>query len=306
MTMRDLSEENGGVRFGKVLKRHREKQQLTLATLAEKIDRKPQYIWALESSLPEKTPSAKTLRLLIDALALPDGDASDGGAGVGQGGRQDAGERRDRRDWRMTIEMALAAIGLKAQFPLPLTLGRDLDDQKEASEVWVISNSLAEAEFKDVGRKTAENILERKTRYIYFVPFNIEPPLFRSTLKRIKAELGEIGGQEEKSLEDLIAEHVQVVGVSTIALTCRMRIIHRQSGDPDAIYSAGPSERHEHHFFQAPAEMVSQAVRLFGGFRQQLALSNPGETIGSVEMGFAKLLYPLPPDTERNGHDGGA
>ncbi len=261
--------------FAEVLERSRRERGFSQAELARRISKSPQYISALERQRGATFPSVNTLRKLVTKLAQ---DEDEGVTNL-----------------QVASDLALSGIGLDLRFKLPVNIMKELADQGKApvgSEFWILSDVLVEAESKDFAEITAENIVKRRMRYTYFVPFSGE----RYHWQRARKWLQELVVDLE-----LLKKHTSIYQISDCAFTSRLRITNPRGDEPTARYGLGARERMHLNFYPAPQELVVRTVSVLNTLllleeEQRRAAQEKGEPtdwiFGDCRLGFIRRVFP--------------
>lgn len=273
--------------FAQTLQKFREEDKLTRKDLAERIDKSPQFVAALENPKTEKAPSFETLRDLVYVLA---GDPTEHYASV---------------NLTRARDLLFSAIGIPYELNVPYGLEQEVTEQVEAAaggtEFWIISDTLGEAQEARFAKAVAENIVHVKARYLYFIPLLSDPRISENVLINLRAHKG--------MTEDILAERVAIFEVSRCAFPCRLRITDPNGMNPQGRYNLGARGASEQQFYQMPTELLVQAIQVYSDLLQMVltreALATAGEArvegkkaadknelIGTRETGYIRRVFP--------------
>jgi transcriptional regulator with XRE-family HTH domain len=227
------------------MKKHRERLNLSLKEVAEKIQKSTQYIHVLESD-DTKMPSLETLRDIIKLL-----------------GRVNC--ETPTIDPNYALEFASAAlilseleryVGFLSYFNNELKLQEELSPN---SEVWIISDILGESLHLEMAKDTADNIINHTIRYVYFIPLN-DRYHWKDAINNIKAE---------HSIDEAakIDQNIEIYGVSSIAFLCRMSILNPLGKEPKGRYSIGGKSKEEIIFVESPADLTLHGIEQLSDIR---------------------------------------
>lgn len=225
--------------FAHFLRFYRQERGETQAHVAKIVSTSPQNISALERQDGAKTPSMKVLKRIVRHLAWDS----------------------EKALWNIQAARDLAFSGLDLDLPLLVSANIDQElasqaESPEGSEIWIVSDVLAEAESREFARHTVKNILKRKLRYTYFVPFSsAERFHWEKALKWLQDE----AKRHEKGRERL-DERVAVFQVSDCAFSARLRITNPRR-EPTATYGLGKRERAHMMFTPVPTDLVVKTVQ---------------------------------------------
>lgn len=262
-------------RFAHFLEKYRRRGGFSQAELAKRISKSPQYISALERQKGAKSPSVQALKELVNALA------------------------RDKKtrviDFRAAVDLTLSAMDLDIAFEIPINIIEELESQAEVpeeSEIWILSDILAEAESKDFAKITAQNIVERRVRYTYFVPFAAEDLNWQRAIKWLL---------DYVDLE-LLKESTSIYQISNCAFTSRLRITNPRTNESSARYSLGARGKTHLRFYPAPTELVVKTVHTVMELLLRVEEQEQGQTreheppndsiVGHQKLGFMRRVFP--------------
>jgi len=232
-------------KFPELIKKHRERLNLSLKEVAEKIQKSPQYVHVLESD-ETKTPSVETLQDLIKFLGRVKCDTP-------------------AIDPNYALEFASAAlilpeleryVGFLSYFNNELKLQEELGPN---SEVWITSDILGESLHLEMAKDTADNIINHTIRYVYFIPFN-DRYHWKDAINNIRTE---------RSIDDAakIDQNIEIYGISSIAFFCRMSILNPLGKEPKGRYSIGGKSKEEIIFVESPLDLTLHAIEQLGDIR---------------------------------------
>ena len=233
------------IKFSELMKKHRERLNLTLKEVAEKIQKSTQYIHVLESD-DTKMPSLETLRDIIKLLGRVNYETP-------------------IIDPNYALEFASAAlvlqeleryVGFLSYFNNELKLQEELGAN---SEVWITSDILGESLHLEMAKDTADNIINHNIRYVYFIPFN-DRFHWKDAIKNIRAE---------RSIDDIgkINQNIEIYGISSIVFLCRISILNPFGNKPKGRYSIGGKSKVDIKFVESPTDLTSHAIEQLSAIR---------------------------------------
>lgn len=169
----------------------------------------------------------------------------------------------------------------------------------EESEIWVLSDVLAEGERRDFAETTAQNIVERRMRYSYFIPFSVgEGFNWQRAIRWIEDHMQSLDPKAD------LRRNVAVYQLSDCAFSARLRITNPRSNMPSARYSLGAREWTQAMFMPAPTDLVvstvARLIELLARVEEAQHLSAPdaqsihGEALGHPNLGFIRRLFGAP------------
>lgn len=263
-------------KFAQLLKRYRADLGLSAELLAKEIGKSQQYISGLENG---KKPSNTALPDLIRVLAktrMPDNV-----------------EFYDQEKARKLLVAALELDDLMPEVsdePASRSLTQEILDQlnlERESEVWIVSDLLAEAVDEQALENTAKAIRERNISYSYFLPFNSG-----SDWKLVRRQL-ELQLEGDTDLTD----YVRFYHISNCGSLVRMRISNPNSNRPTASYTLDAPEESKgrFRFFPAPRTSVENAVKTLRFLTELETLdgsNHPNSPVMDPENGSILKLYP--------------
>ncbi len=267
---------------------HRVRLGLTREALAKHIHRSASFIAALERRQPAgdeiKSPSLDTLNRLIDVLATVEG-------------------KPNEKITRIAAQLAFAAVGLESSVFDDLgsqSVPDELENQAsvlQQSQIWVLSDILAEGEDHAWAERVVQNIADRGVQYTYFVPFGRQTN-WATAIQNIKYALGKNNVEAD--------EHVTAYRLSDVAFTCRARITNPYSANPTGVYSVlvpsgnSVAAARSYEFPPMPPEVVLGTVRtiknlisLEDGHRRQSDQSS--SVAADPALGSIEHIYPPRP-----------
>lgn len=265
--------------FAHVLKKYRRLRDFSQAELAKLISKSPQYISALERQKGAKSPSVQALKELVNVLAR------DETTGV--------------IDFQAARDLAFSGVGLDITLPIPVNIEEELGQAEahEESEIWVFTDILAEAESRDFAKITAANIVNKRMRYTYFVPFSGEGFNWQRAIKWLLDHARLLDADLE-----LPKESISIYQISDCTFTSRLRITNPRSNEPSARYSLGARGKTHLMFSPAPTDLVLKTVHTIIELLSLVEEQEQGQTpegeppndsiVGHQKLGFIRRVFP--------------
>ncbi len=190
-------------------------------------------------------------------------------------------------------------LDVVGSLPMPDNTEEELKSQAEAprggSEIWIITDVLGEAEDRTYARKTVDNILNRRLKYRYFLPFDSQEWI--QAKEWLEDEARSAGADP-----DVLEGYISVFDLSDCAFSCRLRITNPRSTHPVARYGFGPRATAQAMFPAAPMDLVIRTVTTLTRLLRKLEdrerqpnqddQSKPGPAVGSHELGFIRRRFP--------------
>lgn len=215
--------------FGKLIESRRRQLQLTREELAGLVGLSADYLADLETR-GTKRPRLEKLANIARIVACYSRDQA-----------KKADVARGKPTWdEVNREVALEVMLLAMRVEVPdlfknlgmIDFVKEIAEQHqepEESEIWIISDILAEAIDPGTASKTADNIRDKRIRYRFFVPNSSADVHWRTAVDHIREALGTDGSR--------VHEHVSVYKLSDCAFACRLRIAG--IGAPDSVQPSG-------------------------------------------------------------------
>ena len=262
--------------FAYVLSELRRRSGLTQRALAERINKTPAYVCALEAETGEKTPSLETLRDLVGVLAAD-----------------------DRKPHGLDVGVVLPLIGAVFGWTFDLVPpevsaeAEYLEAFKQAHVVWSASDVLIEAQSLTMAEQLAENIRANQTRFVFLVPFSVSSWQCTRLLENL-----ERSGLTIRDIE----KHVSIFYASQSAFPCHYQICDPLSSNAQGFYFLGtgnPSGPVTVH--RMPVEVRTKVVevlrnlcsmfhsRLYSTQRNELV----SDVVGDFIHGHIQLQFPV-------------
>lgn len=167
---------------------------------------------------------------------------------------------------------------------------QEQDEEQRGSEVWIISDLLAEAMNDKAANTTANNMLQKNMTYRFFVPFSSSELHWKTAVDQIAAALPE-------SQKDVLTENVRVYRLSDCAFTCRVRISLSRSEAPRGRYSIGGTAGDAIDLVSAPPDVIARITSTIGTLCKR---ADTGWTATDPVAGVIERVYPpLASDREK-------
>lgn len=203
-------------------------------------------------------------------------------------------------NYQAAAELTLSGIDMDMPFEIPVNIEDEMESQSEApegSEIWVLTDFLAEGKHRRFAEVTAKNIVERRMVYSYFIPFSSgEGFNWRRAIQRIENHVGGLDPSFDPN------KSVAVYQLSDCAFSARLRITNPRSDVPTARYSLGTSKSTHLMFTPAPTELVLNTVawltELLSRVEEEEHTSAPklepinGKALGHPKLGFIRRVFP--------------
>lgn len=155
-------------------------------------------------------------------------------------------------------------------------------EEQEGSEVWIISDLLAEASDDEAATKTAHNMLLKKMTYRFFVPFSSPELQWKTAVDQLAAAL-------PKSHKDVLTEKVRVYRLSECAFSCRLRISLPGSEAPRGRYSIGGTSGDAIDLVPAPHDVIARFTANLGTLCKR---ADAGWLATDPVVGVIERVYP--------------
>jgi transcriptional regulator with XRE-family HTH domain len=156
-------------------------------------------------------------------------------------------------------------------------------EEQEASEVWIISDLLAEASNDEAATKTAHNMLRKKMTYRFFVPFSSPELHWKTAVDQLAAAL------PESHKDDVLSERVRVYRLSECAFSCRLRISLPGSEAPRGRYSTGGTSGDAIDLVPAPHDVIARITANLGMLCKR---ADAGWLATDPVVGVIERVYP--------------
>lgn len=270
--------------FARLLKYYRKRSNLSQAELARRIDRSPHFVTMLENETDPRAPSLDTLGRLVKVFATSQSP--------------EQGEMMVDRE--RALDLMLSALELRAK-PEGLwhkNLEEEFRVQEEAptgSEVWIVTDLLAEAIGQQYAQRTARVIATRRLSYKFFVPFGLGSANWHLA----------IHWMVQTASADLIRERVKIYRLPDCAFSCRLRILNPLGSSRSAVVNLGPwgpSSTRDYMFVEAPKDEVSQMVRTLQYIcvleEARLESREQEKEHGDSTLGIGQRVFPDPQGRE--------
>jgi transcriptional regulator with XRE-family HTH domain len=273
--------------FGEILKERRKALKLSREGFAKRAGVSPNYIISIEAR-GNRIPHRKTLFDIIRIAACRDEDRA-----------TNANAERRRPSWgevdgEVVVRM-LAAVDDSAQIDVKKDLrlrrhpkfDEELQEQHAeptGSEVWIISDVLAEANDPEAARRTAQNISEKKMMYRFFVPFSSSDLHWKNAIDHLSAALGD-------SRRGFLEERVRVYRLSDCAFNCRVRISQPGTDTSQGRYNIGGVSGDEIELVPAPHSLMTWTAKNLGTLCER---ADAGWPSSDPHVGLIERVYPSP------------
>lgn len=271
--------------FGDMLRERREKLQLTRDEFASRASVSANYLISIEARGNRIPHRKKLLDIIRVASCWTPAQA------------RTANAKKGLPPWTEINGAVVATMLTAVDDSAHVNLERDLrlhrhptlkdelaeqHEEPEGSEVWILSDILAEAQDAEAAKRTADNIATKRMTYRFFVPFSSPQVHWQTAIDQLEAAVG-------RARKGLLQERVRIYRLSDCAFGCRVRISRPDSEAPVGRYSIGGTSGDAIEFVPAPPALMAKIATNLGTLCKR---ADAGWTSSDPVVGVIERVYP--------------